>query len=67
VVLPLALTHGWLANLVGAQRPSVTTALGHLTSAGRVERLDDGSWLLRGGPPNLAEPLFAASPSAPGA
>jgi CRP/FNR family cyclic AMP-dependent transcriptional regulator len=66
VVLPLALTHGWLASLVGAQRPSVTTALGTLTSAGRVERLDDGSWLLRGGPPNLSEPLFAASVSAPG-
>jgi hypothetical protein len=65
VVLPLVLTHGWLANLVGAQRPSVTTALGTLTSAGRVERLDDGSWLLRGGPPNLADPLFAAAVSAP--
>jgi CRP/FNR family cyclic AMP-dependent transcriptional regulator len=65
VVLPLNLTHGWLASLVGAQRPSVTTALGHLTNAGRLERLEDGSWLLRGGPPNLAEPLFAASVSAP--
>jgi hypothetical protein len=66
VVLPLGLTHGWLANLVGAQRPSVTTALGTLTNAGRIERLEDGSWLLRGGPPNLAEPLFAAAASAPG-
>jgi hypothetical protein len=66
VVLPLGLTHGWLANLVGAQRPSVTTALGHLTNAGRIERLEDGSWLLRGGPPNLSEPLFAAAVSAPG-
>jgi CRP/FNR family transcriptional regulator, cyclic AMP receptor protein len=67
VVLPLALTHGWLANLVGAQRPSVTTALGTLTNAGRVERLEDGSWLLRGGPPDPTEPLFAASASAPNA
>jgi hypothetical protein len=64
VVLPLRLTHGWLANLVGAQRPSVTTALGTLTGAGRVERLEDGSWLLRGDPPDLGEPLFAAGPIA---
>ena len=60
VVLPLRLTHGWLANLVGAQRPSVTTALGNLAGAGLVERLDDGSWLLRGEPPNIDEPLFSA-------
>lgn len=59
VVLPLRLTHGWLANLVGAQRPSVTTALGQLAQAGRVERLPDGSWLLRGPAPDPAEPLFA--------
>jgi hypothetical protein len=65
VVLPLGLTHGWLANLVGAQRPSVTTALGQLTSAGRIARLEDGSWLLRGGPPDLTEPLFAAAATVP--
>jgi CRP/FNR family cyclic AMP-dependent transcriptional regulator len=65
VVVPLRLTHGWLANLVGAQRPSVTTALGNLAAAGHIERLDDGSWLLRGDPPDLGEPLFAASSPAP--
>jgi CRP/FNR family cyclic AMP-dependent transcriptional regulator len=63
IVVPLRLTHGWLAHLVGAQRPSVTTALGNLAGAGRVERLDDGSWLLRGDPPDFDEPLFAAGPS----
>lgn len=63
VVVPLRLTHGWLAHLVGAQRPSVTTALGNLAGAGRVERLEDGSWLLRGDPPDIADPLFAAGPS----
>jgi CRP/FNR family cyclic AMP-dependent transcriptional regulator len=62
VVVPLRLTHGWLANLVGAQRPSVTTALGNLAGAGLVERLDDGSWLLHGEPPNTDERLFAAGP-----
>ena len=65
IVVPLRLTHGWLANLVGAQRPSVTTALGTLAGAGRVERLEDGSWLLRGDPPDIDEPLFAAGPAAP--
>jgi CRP/FNR family transcriptional regulator, cyclic AMP receptor protein len=51
VVVPLKLTHQLLAALVGAKRPSVTTALGELTSAGLVERRDDGSWLLHGEPP----------------
>jgi CRP/FNR family transcriptional regulator, cyclic AMP receptor protein len=51
VVLPLRLTHQMLAGLVGAQRPSVTTALGELTAAGLVQRRDDGSWLLHGEPP----------------
>jgi CRP-like cAMP-binding protein len=51
VVLPLKLTHQLLAALVGAKRPSVTTALGELTTAGLLERRDDGSWLLHGEPP----------------
>jgi CRP-like cAMP-binding protein len=51
VVLPLKLTHQLLAALVGAKRPSVTTALGELTTAGLLERRDDGSWLLLGEPP----------------
>jgi CRP-like cAMP-binding protein len=51
VVLPLKLTHQLLAALVGAKRPSVTTALGELTNAGLLERRDDGSWLLHGEPP----------------
>ena len=34
VVVPLKLTHQLLAALVGAKRPSVTTALGELTAAG---------------------------------
>jgi hypothetical protein len=51
VVVPLKLTHQLLAALVGAKRPSVTTALGELTAAGMIERRDDGSWLLHGEPP----------------
>ena len=47
--LPLALPHRTLATLVGARRPSVTTALSGLARDGLVERTDDG-WLLHGDP-----------------
>jgi CRP-like cAMP-binding protein len=52
VVVPLRITHKMLAGVVGAQRPSVTTALSALRRDGLVERLPDGSWRLRGGPPD---------------
>jgi len=48
VVVPLRLTHQVLANLTGAQRPSVTTALGELGKGGLVARRPDGTWLLHG-------------------
>jgi hypothetical protein len=48
VILRLRLQHRLLADLVGARRPSVTTALGQLAAEGRVTRTDDGAWLLRG-------------------
>lgn len=51
VVLELPLTHQVLGRLIGAQRPSVTTALSDLTRRGVIERRDDGAWILRGGPP----------------
>ena len=38
----LRLTHEALGRLVGARRPSVTTALGALTEAGLLERVKDG-------------------------
>jgi CRP/FNR family cyclic AMP-dependent transcriptional regulator len=46
VVLELPLTHDLLAQLAGAQRPSVTTALGQLRARGLVERRADRTWLL---------------------
>jgi CRP/FNR family transcriptional regulator, cyclic AMP receptor protein len=49
VRLGLNLPHRTLATLVGARRPSVTTALSGLTRAGLVERHPDG-WLLHGEP-----------------
>ena len=49
VRLPLRLPHRTLATLVGARRPSVTTALSGLAREGLVERTEDG-WLLHGDP-----------------
>ena len=51
IVIPLPLGHQRLADLVGAQRQSVTTALGGLARAGSVSRRDDGTWVLHGEPP----------------
>ena len=51
VVVSLRLPHRTLAGMVGARRPSVTTALGQLITRGEVERRPDGGWLLLGDPP----------------
>ncbi|MCA1696524.1 MAG: Crp/Fnr family transcriptional regulator [Actinobacteria bacterium] len=51
VALPLPLSHELLAQLVGAQRPSVSRALKELELAGAVARRPDGSWWLEGQPP----------------
>lgn len=50
VKLPLPLSHGLLAGIVGARRPTVSTALGGLREQGLVERAD-GGWILYGDPP----------------
>ena len=51
IVVPLPLGHQRLADLVGAQRQSVTTATGQLTREGSVSRRDNGDWVLHGEPP----------------
>jgi CRP/FNR family cyclic AMP-dependent transcriptional regulator len=51
IVVPLPLGHQRLADLVGAHRPSVTTALGNLGRACRLGRRDNGDWVLHGSPP----------------
>ncbi|MDX6713590.1 MAG: family transcriptional regulator, cyclic receptor protein, partial [Baekduia sp.] len=45
-----------LARLVGARRPSVTSALGDLARDHLLERTEDG-WLLRGDPAHLVDPV----------
>ncbi len=51
IVIPLPLSHQRLADLVGAHRPSVTTALGQLVNAGSLSRREHGDWVLHGTPP----------------
>jgi hypothetical protein len=48
----LPVTHSVLASVVGARRPSVTTALGRLQDQGLIQRLPGGAWLLHGAPPD---------------
>jgi CRP/FNR family transcriptional regulator, cyclic AMP receptor protein len=53
-LVPLRLTHATLAQLVGAQRPSVTSALRTLERRDLLRRLPEG-WLLLGDPPGDPE------------
>jgi CRP/FNR family transcriptional regulator, cyclic AMP receptor protein len=48
VVVTLALSHRMLGALVGARRPTVSTAVSRLANEGRVTRQADGTWLLSG-------------------
>ena len=70
IAVRLRISHAVLGQLVGCQRASVTTALGHLSDSGVVSPSADGTWLLQGSPPDeLAadiqwEPPAAVSASA---
>ena len=55
VTLPLPVTHQVLGRLVGASRPSVSTALKELEQDGAVSRWDGGGFLLHGEPPQIAK------------
>jgi CRP-like cAMP-binding protein len=50
VVVPVSLPHRVVAHLIGARRPTVSTALTDLARTGRLARQSDGTWLLRGEP-----------------
>jgi CRP/FNR family cyclic AMP-dependent transcriptional regulator len=51
IAVPLPLSHQRLADLVGAHRPAVTSALGALVKRGALSRRDDRTWILHGAPP----------------
>lgn len=52
ISVPLPLSHQRLADLVGAHRPSVTTAMGQLVRTGAISRRGDRTWMLHGPPPD---------------
>jgi CRP-like cAMP-binding protein len=56
VVVPLSLTHETLGRLAGAERPTVTLALGELGRTGAVTRRGDGSFVLGEGSQDLLAP-----------
>lgn len=51
VRLNLRLTHEVLAAVIGARRPSVTTALNRMIAAGQIRSRPGSRWLLLGKPP----------------
>jgi CRP/FNR family transcriptional regulator, cyclic AMP receptor protein len=51
IKIPLPLTHSLLALVVGAHRPSVTSAVRGLIEAGHLQRCPHSQWLLSGKPP----------------
>jgi CRP/FNR family transcriptional regulator, cyclic AMP receptor protein len=64
VRLPLRLTHAVLADLVAAQRQTVSKALGDLAARGSVAWKGD-AWVLRGSPPAELDDLGTLSILAP--
>ena len=61
LLVPLVLSHRTLGDLVGARRPTVSTAAAKLSRRGLLERRADGSWLL----PSLEVPAPQAPVSVP--
>jgi len=51
VLVPLDISHRLLGQLVGARRPTVSTAVGQLTRDGALHRRADGAWVLHDEPP----------------
>jgi hypothetical protein len=50
VAIPLTLSHRMLGQLVGARRPTVSSAIAELAARGELARRSDGTWLLKGEP-----------------
>lgn len=67
VLIPLDLSHQLLGKLVGARRPTVSTALALLAHEQRVTRCSDGSWLLHRADARRDEPLAISLGAQPAA
>jgi CRP/FNR family transcriptional regulator, cyclic AMP receptor protein len=66
VVLGLRLTHRLIGELVGAQRPTVSLALGSLLEQGLISRRDDGSLVLDGRSCGALDPTGVPAPLSSG-
>jgi CRP/FNR family cyclic AMP-dependent transcriptional regulator len=60
VEVSLPVTHETLAHLVGARRPSVTTALRDLEHRGAISRRAAGKWFLHGEAPSAREGVLGS-------
>ena len=60
VAVPVPLTHVNIARLIGARRPTVTSAIRQLVRAGRIASDGNGHWLLHGQPPEAVRSLPAS-------
>ena len=58
VVVPLSFSHRLLGEMVGARRPTVSTAIARLVAREELIRRGDGTWLL----PTYAPPAAASTP-----
>jgi CRP/FNR family transcriptional regulator, cyclic AMP receptor protein len=57
IVVDLPISHSQLADIVAAQRPSVSTAVVRLEDQGQITRTGRRTWLLRGAPPAMLASL----------
>jgi hypothetical protein len=60
VVVPLPLTHAMIGRIVGAERSTVSIALGELAATGQLSRRPDDSWLLSFGSRAIVDLTVAA-------
>src|SRR4051794_25830410 len=63
VAVTMPISHRLIAQLVGARRPTVSTALAQLARRGELVRTRDQSWLLTGEP--IGVPAGEAAPATP--
>jgi CRP/FNR family transcriptional regulator, cyclic AMP receptor protein len=61
IVLELPISHSQLADIVAAQRPSVSTAVVRLEDRARIARIERRTLLLRGEPPEMLSLLARQS------
>ena len=65
IMLDLPLTHSQMAEMVAAQRPSVSTAFTRLQDHGRIVHAARHRWLLLGEPPSTLSSLAQQTGLAP--